>query len=318
MPEYSKDSEARYSTVSAEEYAYLVFKSGEYVFARNGETGDLEFFDKDVGAVVQRAIDARPNAASNLIVLKELAMPAGVTLRANTVILQAYGGELTKISQSGTGTVGMTSKQTLDDLLSKYKVIGVPTNAGWTASNAGSGAVAYEPFRLYPMTGTTASSRGLAYCYVHHLNSGDIHRNYVDWTKRLELSFGVARVNSDAEAVARFQLKEANAEGALAQRGIGVTINNLAMVGEAYGTARGTVSIGSLTLDQAARIRIVKTQNSVEFWVNGVLVGTLTGSAVPNVAGVAYAYLVASIINGTTGGVNAWLMVSNIRIIQEW
>jgi hypothetical protein len=209
-------------------------------------------------------------------------------------------------------------KWLLDNLLSKYKVLIVPVNAGWSTSNVGSGGVSYNPLILTASTGTTASSRGMVYIAARHLNSGDLGTDYVDWTKRLELHLILYRVNSDSEAVARIQLKESSSEGALAQRGIGVEIDNYTMYGEGYGTARGTVGIGTLSDYRLVRVKIVKVGAELQFWVNNVLQGRLTGVNVPNVQGTTGACIVVSIVNGTTGGVNAILSVGDIKIIQEW
>jgi len=206
----------------------------------------------------------------------------------------------------------------LNNLFDRWKVIPVPHNGGWATSNIGSGGTSQSAWYLAAYTGTTANSRGLASSIVFPLNSGDISRHYIDWSKRLEIYFDLARFRSDAEAVARIQLKETPSEGALAQRGIGIEINNYNMLGEGYGTARSTVSIGSLTDDRMARIRIVKTNTAIDFYVNGVLQGSLTGAAVPNVQGGATGYMVVSIINGATGGVDAVLYVSDIWILQAW
>lgn len=199
-----------------------------------------------------------------------------------------------------------------------WKELIIPTNAGWATSNAGSGGVTQAPLYLFVFTGITASSRGQAYTYTLGLNSGDIGRYLTDWTKKLELEFLIVRLNNDPECVARIQLKESYNEGALSQRGIGINIANYAVVGEAYGTARGTVSLGTIPDDRVWRVKIVKTNEEVQFWVNGVLMGTLTGNAVPKVRGTIDTFLVVSIINGTTGGVSAYFFVSNIRIRQEW
>jgi hypothetical protein len=212
----------------------------------------------------------------------------------------------------------LTSKNLLDKLLEKYKVIRVPTNVGWYSSHVGSGSAIVEPLRHYLYTGTTASSRAMLWTYIFGLNSGNLFDIYIDWRKRLEFEFMLARERSDSECSARVQLKESASEGILAQRGIGVSIANYTMTGEAYGTARGTVSLGTLTNERLARIKIVKTDTEVQFWVNGVLVGTLTGTAVPSVEGTSEAYMVISIINGTTGGVNAVFIVGNFIIVQEW
>jgi hypothetical protein len=203
-------------------------------------------------------------------------------------------------------------------LYDEFKVVRIPTNGGYSSSYLGSGGAAAEPSRLFVYTGTTASSKAQLYSTVEGLNSGDIHHEYIDWTKRLEFEFVLARVNSDAQVSARIQLKESYAEGILAERGIGVSIANYTMTGEAYGTARGTVSIGTLTDNQTTRVKIILKDGSLEFWVNGELKGTLTGTAVPSVQGTASSYIVISIINGATGGVNAYLFASNLKIIQEW
>jgi hypothetical protein len=207
-------------------------------------------------------------------------------------------------------------KWILDNLFRRYKVVIVPT-AGWGTSNVGSGGVVVNPFRLNVYTGTTASSRGMAVAPVSGLNSGDIRHDYVDWTKRLELHFAVVRVNSDPECIARVQLKESSVEGALAQRGIGLEIQNYTMYGEGYGTSRGTVSLLTLTDNRLAKVRIVKAGSRLEFYVNDVLRGVLTGDSVPNVKGDAISNMVVSIINGATGGVNANLIIMDMKVIQE-
>jgi hypothetical protein len=209
-------------------------------------------------------------------------------------------------------------KWLLDNFLKRYKLIIVPTNAGWTTSNAGSGTVSQKPVYLYVGTGTTANSRGMVYTDAYFLNSGDISQSLVDWTKHLEVRFVFDRLGNDPECVARFQIKEANTEGALAQRGIGLEIQNLAMYGEGYGTARGTVSLGSVTSGRYTRVRIVKSAGRMDFYVNDALMGTLTGGYVPNVKGTSAAYIVISIVNGPTGGVSAYFEIGNIKIIQEW
>ena len=48
------------------------------------------------------------------------------------------------------------------------------------------------------------------------------------------------------------------------------------------------------------------------------MMGRLTGAYVPNVQGTLGAYLVVSIVNGPTGGVNAYFGVGDIKIIQSW
>jgi hypothetical protein len=208
-------------------------------------------------------------------------------------------------------------KWLLDNFFRRYKVIIVSPSGAWLTSNVGSGSFIMKTHFVYVRTGTTANSRGMGYEYFIGWNSGDIDRSYIDWTKRLEIHLSIWRTGSDPQVVARLQVKESSAEGALAQRGIGIEVQNYTMYGEGYGTSRGTVPIGTLTDGRIAKVRIVKYGSQLEFWVNDVLQGVLTGDNVPNVKGGA-CYMVVSIVNGSTGGVDAFFGATTPMVIQEW
>jgi hypothetical protein len=208
-------------------------------------------------------------------------------------------------------------KDVLDKLLTNYVILIVPLGGGWTSSVTGSGVAAQYPLYLYIHTGTTANSSALYYTPVWLLNTGDINYRYIDWTKDIEIHFTIERDASDTEVVARFQLKETNTEGQLAGKGIGIEIQNLTLYGESYGNARETVSLGTLTQNRRTTIKIIKTGTTLQFYVNGTLAGTITGNNVPNTAATVSAYLVASIKNGTTGGIDTHYRVGDIKIIQK-
>lgn len=213
-----------------------------------------------------------------------------------------------------TSAPSMSPKAAYDALHSRWNIINVHT-LGIT-SNTGSGGGGELGFEIYVFTGVTANSRGLRRAPVYFLNDGDIPTRYLDYTKRLEWHFRMVRSGSDAQVVARFQLKQALTEGVLADVGLGVQVNNFDVLGEAYGTARQTVSLGTLTADYHWQIKIVHIPDtSVQFWVNDVLTATLTGTAVP-VAVAAGTQLVLSIINGAAGGVDAYFEVGKIKFIQ--
>lgn len=203
----------------------------------------------------------------------------------------------------------------LDNLYARYKVFSLDYETFGT-SHVGGGAT-IEAISAAINTSVVINSRGLIETTCFGLNSGDLTRYNIDYTKRLEILFSVLRYFTDAEVVARVQLKTVGTEGDLAALGLGLRIDNFTVLGEAYGTARQTVALGTLIDDRLWRVRIVLIPgNRVEFWVNGVLAGTLTGTAVP--IGSGSARVVLSIINGATGGVNAFLYVSHITIVQEW
>ena len=216
------------------------------------------------------------------------------------------------------GVYARDPKWLLDNLLAKYKVISVPTDAGWSYALVGSGARSLSAFYMHLATGTTASSSARVYIDPYYLNTDSVTSYSLDWSKRLDLWFIANRIFSDPECVGRIQLKNTSAEGALAGLGVGVEFDNYSVVGEAYGTARGTLSLGTIPNDRLWQFRIVHVPGvKVEFWVNRVKIGELTGNYVPS--GTATTpWLVASIKNGPTGGVDAILRLGNIWIIQEW
>jgi hypothetical protein len=208
-------------------------------------------------------------------------------------------------------------KWLLDNLFKRYRVYIIPTNAGWATSNVGSGSAGFASTYLAVLTGTTANSRGMALQGVFGLNPGNYGRHMVDWDKYLELRFGIARLRSDPEVVARFQIKESGVEGPLAEKGLGVEVRNFEVYGESYGTARGTVRLGTLADNRPAYARIVKRRDRVEFYLNEALAGVLTGAYVPTGAPSTNCSFVHSIVNGPTGGVNAIWYVWGITVIQE-
>jgi hypothetical protein len=209
-------------------------------------------------------------------------------------------------------------KWILDKLLEKYKVMTISYYGGFTSSYSGGAGGTGTPFVAYVYTSTTPNSAGRLYAYARFLNSGNLPSyEFVDWTKDLELHFLLIHSGNDPEAVSYVQLKESNAEGALAQRGIGIELQNLTLYGEGYGTSRGTVNLGTLTSGYIVKIKIVKKSSKIEFYVNNELKGTLTGSAVPNVPGTAPAFFVLSARNGSTG-VNVYHGIGDLKIIQKW
>jgi hypothetical protein len=200
-------------------------------------------------------------------------------------------------------------------LYKRYKVIEIPTPV-WNSSNVGSGGVYGVASSLAIWTGTTANSRGLAFLETFGLNSGDRYRTFVDYGKRLIWTFSFDRENSDPECIGRIQLKQTSTEGALANVGIGLEIQNFSVYAESYGTARQTTLLGTLTIAQIWSMMIVHVPGSrVEFWVNRTLAAVHT--QVPT--GVSAAtYHVVSIVNGSTGEVNCVLRIGPQTFIQEW
>jgi len=94
------------------------------------------------------------------------------------------------------------------------------------------------------------------------------------------------RTTAIANSITRFQLKEVTAIGALAAKGIGIRVDDMALMGESYGTALGVVNLGtSLVTTVGQRITIVHNPAvpQIDWFVGGVLVGTqLTPANIPS------------------------------------
>ncbi len=130
------------------------------------------------------------------------------------------------------------------------------------------------------------------------------------------------RYTSDVNFQGRFQVKDVGTLGQLAEKGIGLQIDNLALTGESYGEARGTVDLSTtLTVNVPYKITItlypatLYDTERVEFRVNNVLKGTITtANQVPNALGTAAAYVVASSLSTAAGG--AAMIVTDINMTQ--
>jgi hypothetical protein len=204
------------------------------------------------------------------------------------------------------------------ELMATLKEFIIPTNGGWTLTLVNSGAVIQDVMGIIPHTGATANSKGLACTITLWLNSGDRNVEACDYSKSLEWTFLIHRINSDAQVKGRIQLKQTASEGVLADTGIGIEITNYTLTGEAYGSARGTVALGTLTDGRLKRVKIVLVPGvRVDFYIDDVLTGSLTGTAVPSGVN-ASTRIVVSMINGASGGTDCYLDVGKMKIKQEW
>jgi len=222
---------------------------------------------------------------------------------------------------------GLGPKDQYDELIKTVKIINVclaQAVANWQQGVVGSGANAVRPLRAMIHTGITANSRWTGYGTVWGLSSPTQGSHHVDFSKNLELHVIIGRNNSDAEFIGRIQIGGTAPAGTpalsdLAVSGIGLKIENYVLTGEAYGTARGEVTLLTMTEDLPYFVQIkVYAGVRVEFWVNRELKGTLTGSAVPNAPTGAERYLDIEVRNGATGGVDCYMDTGDLVLIHSW
>ena len=210
--------------------------------------------------------------------------------------------------------------ETLPVLLKGGNLFHIPT-INWIASVTGSGGSTQRPGVMFVNTGTTASSTALLRDNPTGIDTSVTSYDYINWDKKLYLVFNYARTNSDSEAIARFQFKQSPSEGQLAAKGIGLHVANLALHGESYGTSRATVDLSTtLTSGRSYQIVIMHDPDTpkIEWYVNGTLKGTQSTSAnIPGGVASSVVYFVNSIINGATGGVDAYSFITAPKIWQE-
>ncbi len=124
----------------------------------------------------------------------------------------------------------------LATLLGGANFFHIPTNAGWTEVKTGSGTTTQGTFYNQVRTVATVSSSALLNCLLLGLGQDAAIYIRITWDKKLYLVFNYIRATPDTEAVGRLQLKETNAIGALAAKGIGIKVLDMAIWGESYST----------------------------------------------------------------------------------
>ncbi len=219
-------------------------------------------------------------------------------------------------------TVNLGSPNYPDALsVAKQLLIGgrfiTPNYSALSHAAVGTGAQQTTANQIFLQTGTTASSSETASVLVPHLASNSAQQHLWDMTKKWVISFGLTRAGSDAEAVCRVQFKQTSAIGALAAVGLGIRIDNLALVGEAYGSAGlSTVALATLSLSASYQIVIELDPGvAVYYYVGGTLAGTISGSTkAPNAAFAGNGNIVASDANGVSGGTDVQFSVGGCHI----
>ena len=209
----------------------------------------------------------------------------------------------------------ISSGELLANLMARCSWLCLPTNASWVEDVAGSGASEQDMSFLVVGTGTTVNSRALLWSTLYGICPG-IDLEAFNWDKKLYLLFSIIRNASDTEVVARVQIKPATTEGELAGGGIGLRIDNFALVGESYGTALGTVGLNVTMTDKVPyQIAIIHYPGEkIEWWVDGVLKARQTATANIPSGTVSPSQIVKSIRNGATGGVAAYSYLCQPKI----
>ena len=191
----------------------------------------------------------------------------------------------------------------ISELLNRQaRTFQVPINNLWTDGSVGTGSSTLYPTFAEVACAAAGGDSGLVHAPAALMNSyvDGTQWDRVDFDNRIEIAFDVSRdAGSHADVRARVQLKQANAEGVLANDGFGIQIQNYDIYGETFAAAQATVNLGvTMTALYTYRIKIILVPNvGTYFYVNNVLRG-VDATQIPAGPAAGACYWVISIDNG--------------------
>ncbi len=208
----------------------------------------------------------------------------------------------------------------LPELVRQSNFIMIPTVAGWEEVKTGAGNVRQEVMRQVVEILDVNAGSALARTKAFGFNIGD-SSGRMNWDKRLFIIFNYDIYKTEAGLTRRMQVKESGSLGQLAELGVGFQAVDLAMTGESYGIARGTVSLGNIEpadgyyKGMQVVIELEPASPAVRFYINGSLKGSITNSSyIPSGIGTAIPWFVHSIDRSAGGlaSVLSYFMLSKI------
>ncbi len=213
------------------------------------------------------------------------AIPKSVLVATGDTIVAAGAFTPTRLPAGAADTViqsksGSPAFRTLLQLM--QDVIGLDWRsialAGWASTVTGGGVVTTSPELLQIRNSPPVAGTG----YLNTTNGMGLSRGQgvaaIDWTKAIGLSFKLTPASAaNATAVTRFTLGKNPVLGVLAERGIGIQIDNMALKGIVHdGTSGATVDLNTaLSVFTTVQVLIISDgAGNVTWWVNDVSVGT--------------------------------------------
>jgi hypothetical protein len=206
-------------------------------------------------------------------------------------------------------------------LYSQYHV----ANLIWSAANmtgipvAGSGWFAWRANRVELHTGVNPNSSAVAHSSLEGFNRGNQIGGVVDFSHKIIICGHFETEGNDVQKVGRIQFLGYvwAAQAPLTDKGVGIEIDNYAVYGEAYGTARQIVYLLTATDGYPAYFQIVITPNvSVSYYINGALAGIITGAGVPTGLSIDNEF-VTGVNNGAAGGVACFVDCGDFIILYS-
>ena len=218
---------------------------------------------------------------------------------------------------------GQARFEAMREVLSGGKLFHYTTVSGWTNAGVNGGSVVVNgpnKMQLRATVATGPNSTVLSRTPAFGMNSHQASHLDIDWDKKLSFLFALAKVTSNANAVAHCQIKKAATIGVLGEYGIDLQLDNLALKGFAYGSGGLSSELDlsfALTDSRPVWIRVDLTSTGVAFYVDDVGKGSITTAGeFPTGASGGEVNILFSNDNGGTG-TQTDLIVGEIFTWQE-
>ena len=215
---------------------------------------------------------------------------------------------------------------TLVDAIKDANLVFAPTASGWTEVLTGAGDVRQEPMRNVVEIDDDLVGSAFARAAAMGFNLGG---NYgrINWDKEFYLIFNYAIYKTEASLVRRVQVWASSSTACkdLDAAGLGFRVENLAIVGESYGTARGSVSLGNIVVltdphyeMRQVVIRLDPDTPKVEFYLDGSLAASITNTDhIPSGVAASGCYLNHSITRPSSGAAGVASVFMQAKFWQE-
>ena len=160
----------------------------------------------------------------------------------------------------------------------------VPLNSDWVEALVGTGStsLAFGPRRMLLSTGATIASSAARKLGGENSWSRGQGSDVIDWDKRISIQATLVSEATVATALSRLTMGKAAGDGVgdIADKGVGIRLDDFALFGLVHdGVGLTAVDLSTLLADLQVERVTIKSDGlgNVQWFVNGVLVGSTTG-----------------------------------------
>ena len=192
--------------------------------------------------------------------------------------------------------------------------------AALLAATSGTGATAAGPRRAVTASGATAGSTASLRTHTEVGGSSGQDHEVIDWSKKIVLHAICASVDATTNGISRMTLGKGTGTGvgALASKGVGIQIEDLALKGVVHdGTTGATVDLSTALVDDRVYAVTIVSDGSgnVEWFLDGTSKGTSSGG--PSGLAMTGACLLQMEVDNGADAAAQGLVVHDVKVYVE-